>query len=71
MQKANTDVACFSLGAYFPEKNWTKRDAFILMDCDEEKYAGTPQNFASYCMFKRSSYSVAIVDEWLYYAQDP
>ena len=60
---------CFLGAAY--ERIFSKRDAFILMDCDEEKYANTLQCLSGFILLKKSAYSVALIDEWLEYMQDP
>lgn len=71
MQKANTDVMPMSLPEGFKEKTWSKRDAFILMDCDSEEYANTPIRESGWIFLKKSPDTVALIDEWLYYIQDP
>ena len=71
MEHYNVDVMTFQLPAEFLEKIWSKRDAFILMDCDSEKFADTPQFVASYMLFKKTPHTVALIDEYLMYAQDP
>ena len=75
MENAQTDVMPFlTPQCYIPllyEKLWSKRDAFILMDCDDEKYANTIQCMATFILLKKSFYSVSLIDDWLKYAQDP
>ena len=71
MQNANTDVMCFEIDAWAMEKVWSKRDAFILMDCDSEQYAETPQRCATYILLKKTPASVTLIDEFLWYIQDP
>lgn len=73
MEAAKTDILPVLGGAseFWFEKNWTKRDAFILMDCDEEKYYNSPQRIATFIFLKKSANSIAFVDEWLEYMQDP
>ena len=61
----------FQLPDEFLERIWSKRDAFILMDCDSERFADTPQFLASYMLFKKTPRIVALIDEYLMYAQDP
>ena len=55
---------------YAMEKIWTKRDAFILMDCDTSEYTDTPQCLASYHCWIQSKFAMDFVEEWLYYIQD-
>jgi len=55
----------------FEEQCWTKRDAFLLMDCDEPRFHQSPQIDNSLCVFIKNDFSRALVDQWLHYAQDP
>lgn len=41
-------------GAIHNNKNWTKRDCFILMDCDRDEYYNGPQVDASYQFYKKT-----------------
>ena len=52
------------------EKHWTKRDAFILMNCDSPEYTDTLQRGTGYILFKKSPVSCNFANEWLQYAQD-
>lgn len=52
------------------EREWTKRDAFILMDCDSEKYSESIQRLGSFSLWKKSPFTMNFVDEYLRYAQD-
>ena len=69
MENAKTCVMPFIQG--FLEKYYTKRDAFILMDCDNEEIANTPQRDSSRLLLKKCPESVALIDEFLVYCQDP
>ena len=73
MQKADTDVMCFggSKNKASLERIWSKRDAFILMDCEEEKYFDTHQRGSGFVFLKKTARSVALIDEWLEYMKDP
>ena len=64
----NLDIIVFELGDL--EKMWTKRDAFILMNCDRSKYADSKQRLASFSLWKKSAFSIEFINEFLYYAQD-
>lgn len=50
---------------------WTKRDTFVLMNCDEEKYTNGLHRTASFFLCKKNNYSINFVKEWLQYAKDP
>ncbi len=49
------DILCFNLPLI--EKQWTKRDAFILMNCDSPNYTDSPQTLATFFLLKKSSKS--------------
>lgn len=52
------------------EKVWTKRDAFILMDCDSAKYSESKQRLASFSLWKKTRFTIDFINEYLSYAQD-
>lgn len=62
------DVIPFELIHY--EKHWTKRDAFVLMDCDSGNFHEQKQRLGSYILIRKSKISMSFVTEWLNYAQD-
>ena len=51
-------------------KQYTKRDCFILMGCDEEKYYNYPQIEAGIIMLKKTEGNINLVNEWFHYAKD-
>lgn len=69
METEGTDIMVFSLN--YREGAWSKRDAFILMDCDYEEYYSTPQRLAGFLLIKKTCFANEFVSEWLEYAQDP
>lgn len=68
MQANNDDIMIYSLHSI--EKNYSKRDALILMNCDIPEILETPQRCATYFILKKTENSVRFVEEWLKYAQD-
>ena len=70
MEEANQQLLPFSLGRILPEKTWTKRDAHILLGCDEPKYADSPQMVGGIHLWRKSKFATDFADEWLRYAQD-
>lgn len=54
----------------FDEKSWTKRDCFILMNSDEERYVNTMQGWAGFYIFKKTDFSKQFFKEALLYAID-
>lgn len=59
------------LGEGFRESQYTKRDTFVLMDCDSAAYAGTPQRFASAFALRRCETARQFVADYLARASDP
>lgn len=53
-----------------PEVQYTKRDAFVLMDCDADKYVRSKQMLASFSLWRKSDFTLAFVDDWLNFAQE-
>ena len=72
MNREKLNVMVFGVyEGYHLEKIWTKRDAFILMDCDEKKFTDAPQFGGGYVLFRKCSESFSFVEDWLKYMQDP
>ncbi|MBQ9478463.1 MAG: hypothetical protein IJU71_02825, partial [Selenomonadaceae bacterium] len=69
MDAANANIMTFVCSGA-TEKIWTKRDAFILMDCEAPEYTDTPQVGGTFAIFKKSAESIAFVEEWLRYMTD-
>lgn len=70
MEKEKQELMVFSLEKERVEKKFTKRDAFLLMECDEPKYADTPQSIGGYVVMKKSPFVEKFLKEDLDYAQD-
>ena len=68
MERDSTDIMLFSLSN--PERKYTKRDTFVLMDCDSADYADSNQRLAGYELYKKTDHAMKFVAEWLGYAQD-
>jgi hypothetical protein len=49
---------------------WTKRDCFVLMNCDNKIFWNSLQCDASACLFRKSDISTRFVEEWLSYCTD-
>jgi hypothetical protein len=62
------DIIVFELS--YTERIWTKRDAFILMNCDSPKYSESNQRLASFSLWKKSNFTIDFINEFLHYAQD-
>ncbi|MEM7356415.1 MAG: glycosyltransferase [Acidobacteriota bacterium] len=59
------------LGEGFRESQYTKRDAFVLLDCDQAETANSPQRFASHLLLRNSTPLRELLGEVLEAAQDP
>lgn len=64
----NQDIISFE-GGYI-EKDWTKRDAFIILNFDTPECRDTPQRMGGFMIFIRSKYSLDFTNEILELAQD-
>ncbi len=69
MQRTDQDVIAFE-NHDFKEREWTKRDAFILMGCDTLRYTDTLQLMCGFSLWRKTAFSMKLVSEWLHYAQD-
>lgn len=49
---------------------WTKRDCFVLMNCDSEKYWNASQLEAGVSFWKNSQQSIDLLDEWIRFCKD-
>ena len=64
------DDLCLLLVGNSTNKQFTKRDCFILMNCDEEDYWNSSQLEAGFMVWKVSDRSKEVVSEWLNYCKD-
>lgn len=65
------DDICLLLFGGNKNKTYTKRDCFILMNCDEEDYWESNQLEAGFMIWKACDESKGVVEEWLNYCLDP
>lgn len=70
MNRQNVDIMVFSLPHDMLERKYTKRDAFILMECDSLEFADTTQTIGGYVVLKKSKFVEEFLKEDLTYAQD-
>ena len=57
------DILCFNVG--FKEKKYTKRDAFVLMDCDRKVYSESDQRLTTFIVIKKTTLSINFFNEFL------
>jgi hypothetical protein len=65
------DQAVMTFELPFSEKQYTKRDALALMDCDSKPYTNTPQRLASFSLWQKTTFSLRFASEWLKLAKNP
>ena len=70
MEREKMEIIVFSLQRELLEKQYTKRDAFVLMQCDTPQFTDTPQSIGGYVLFKKSDFVEQFLAEDLNYAQD-
>ncbi len=68
MDAQGKSVFCFSLPLI--EKQFTKRDAFVLMDCDTEEYANKRQISANFFILKKDAESTRFLNAYYEYSKD-
>lgn len=54
-------------GSRWPQKICTKRDCFLLMDCDYPKYHEASQMEAGFLIFKKTAKNIELLNEYLHY----
>jgi hypothetical protein len=67
----NPDVVVFDGEPYWLEFIWTKRDAFLLLDCDSPRFWVTPQREGGISLWRGTDFARNVAREWLEAACDP
>lgn len=57
-------------GVRWHQKICTKRDCFILMNCDYDEYHETPQSEAGFLIFKKTEKNIQFINEYFFYCQN-
>jgi hypothetical protein len=60
-----------SIPHHGPNAKWTKRDCFVYMDCDNERFWQHPQIQTTHSVWKKSRATMDFVATWLRYCCDP
>ena len=66
----NSDKNLILTPGAFPQKDWTKKDCFVLMDCDTPDFHNVIQLEAGILCFKKCNETVELVKNWLEYCQN-
>ncbi len=68
LEKTNQDIMGFELPLI--EKQWTKKELFINMNCDDEYIRDSNQIMASYILIRKTKFSMKFFDDFLKFAQN-
>lgn len=68
LKKLNQDIMGFELPLI--ESQWTKKELFMNMNCDEEKYYESNQILASFMLIRKTEFSMKFFKEYLELAQN-
>jgi len=63
----NTHFSILSTETLLPNKNYTKKETFVIMGCDEEQYWECNQVWAGIILATKDA--TDILEEWLHYCQ--
>ena len=63
-------IDIISFHVRYKQKYWTKRDVFLLMNCDTPKYTESKQVMGGFILMKNNNFIRSFINEWLEYAQD-
>lgn len=66
MTKSNQDIMGFELPLI--ERQWTKKELFLNMDCKDDFYSDSNQLLASYMLIRKSEFSLFFFEQYLAYA---
>lgn len=61
------DILLFNNIRHEKHDTWTKKDCFVLMDCDHDKYHNRVQLEAGVIGMKKTDFNIKLVTEWLNY----
>lgn len=68
LEKNNEEILVFEIPLI--EKQWTKKECFIKMECNSHKYTDTNQRIATYILFKKTKRTIKFVEDYLKYCTD-
>jgi len=57
-------------GARPKQREKTKKDCFVLMDCDSDFFYNFPQVEAGFVIFKKSQDNINFINQWLNYCKN-
>jgi len=70
LAKLETKDCLFIRGPFLNYK-YTKKDCFVLMNCDEEKYWNSGQTYGALCFWRKTKTTIDFLKEWFDYCKNP
>lgn len=70
-QSPNGGMVLFPVPGGHLNRTWTKRDCYILTDCDEEKYYNHEIINGAFSLWVKNENSIQFLNTWLRYLRDP
>lgn len=64
----NNDLLLINRG--YKHGEWTKRDCFVLMDCDNDSYHNSVQLEAGIMALKKNDFNINLIKEWFEFMKD-
>lgn len=64
----NNDLLLINRG--YKHGEWTKRDCFVLMDCDNDSYYNSVQLEAGIMALKKNGFNINLIKEWFEFMKD-
>jgi hypothetical protein len=69
-ERKRQNMVFFDVGPSHPERRWSKRDAFVYMQCDSEAYANSIQRLSGYQLVRNCPEAIRFYHECLRYNED-
>ena len=67
---ADNNFLFIQLENFITNNIWTKRDCFVLMNCDKKKYWNSPQITAGISFWKKNQQTINFLNEWLFWCKN-
>lgn len=65
-----SDTPILFINGTHKNHTWTKRDCFVLMNCDNQEYWNSPHVTATFSLWRNTSKQIEFLKEWLQYLRD-
>jgi hypothetical protein len=71
IDRTNENDGFATMNLPWPNSQWTRRDSFVLMNCDTQEYWDCPQTEAGFIGLRKSMKTMEFLAAWLTYIMDP